>query len=111
MWLDVLADEVFELSGVPDQCPVQEFAADGADPSFGVGVRDGRVWRSANDRRALSPEDLIERGDELAGAIADQEPDRQVCTHHEVPCSLRGPGAGRVSSDAREVHTNTSAVR
>ena len=38
--LDVLAEELFELSVVPDEGAVAEFAAHGADPSFRVRVRD-----------------------------------------------------------------------
>ena len=56
----------------------QQFAADGADPAFRVRVRDRRVGRRADDRRAVAAEDVVERGDELAGAVADQEPDRAV---------------------------------
>ena len=75
--LDVLVEELFELSVVPDEGAVAELAADGADPAFRVGVRDRRVRRGANDRRAVAAEDVIERADELAGAVADQEPDRR----------------------------------
>jgi hypothetical protein len=57
-----------------------------------------------DDRRAVASEDLVERGDELAGAVADQEPDRPVVVHHEVPGGLGCPGASRVGRDAREVH-------
>ena len=74
--LDVLAQEPFELSAVPDEGAVEELAAHGADPPFRVGVRDRRARRGADDRRAVASEDLVERGDELAGAVADQEPDR-----------------------------------
>ena len=36
--LDVLVEELCELSVVPDEGPVTELAADGSDPSFGVGA-------------------------------------------------------------------------
>ncbi|MDP9333744.1 MAG: hypothetical protein M3Q30_10605 [Actinomycetota bacterium] len=49
-------------------------------------------------------EDFIECADELAGAVADQEPDRSVVAHREVPGGLGRPGAGRVGGDAGEVH-------
>jgi len=64
--LEIFAEELFELLVVPDEGAVAEFAADGADPSFGLRVRDGRVWRGANDRRAVGAEDLIERAGELS---------------------------------------------
>jgi hypothetical protein len=66
--LDILGDELCELSAVPDQGAVAQFAAYGADPTLRVRVRDRRVRRGANDRRAIAAEDLIECTDELAGA-------------------------------------------
>ena len=102
--LDVLVEELFELSVVPDERPVEELAPYCADPSFGVCVCDRRVRRCANDRRAITAEDLIERADELAGAVADQEPDRRFGTRHEIPGGLCGPGTGRVAGHAGEVH-------
>ena len=60
---------------VPDEGAVEKLAAHAADPAFRVGVRDrGTRWR-ADNRGAVASEDLVERGDELAGAVADQEPD------------------------------------
>ena len=102
--LDVLAQELFELAAVPDQGAVEELAAHGADPAFRVRVRDRCAWWRADDGRAVAAEDLVERGDELAGAVADQEPDRAVVAHHEVPGCLGRPGAGRVGRDPGEVH-------
>jgi hypothetical protein len=63
--LDVLAQEMFQLTAVPDEGAVEELPANGADPSFRVRVGDGRVGRGANDRGAVASEDLVERGDEL----------------------------------------------
>jgi len=59
--LDVFVEELFALSLVPDEGPVTEFTADGADPSFRVGVRDGRVRRGTDNGRAITLEDVIER--------------------------------------------------
>jgi hypothetical protein len=100
--LDVLDEELLEVSLVPDEGPVAEFAADGADPSFGVGVRDRRVRRRADDRGALAAEHVIKADEELAGAVADHEPDRTVGAHHEVPGGLSGPGAGRILRGATQ---------
>ena len=102
--LDVLGEELFELSAVPDEGAVAEFAAYGADPAFRVGVRDRRGGRGANDRRTVTAEDFIECANELAGAVADQEPDRAVLAHREIAGGLRGPGAGRGLGHAGEVH-------
>jgi hypothetical protein len=43
--LDVVVEELFELSAVPDDGAVTEFAAYGADPTFRVRVHDRRVGR------------------------------------------------------------------
>jgi hypothetical protein len=69
-----------------------------------VGIRDQGVRRGADDRRAVASQDLIERGDELAGAVADQEPDGSLVSHREVSGCLGRPGADRVGRDAGEVH-------
>jgi len=50
---------------VPDEGAVAEFAADGTNPSFRVGVRDGRVGRGADDGGIVAAEDLIERLGEI----------------------------------------------
>lgn len=71
--LDVVAQELSQLSTAPDEGAVAQFAAHGADPPFRVRVGDGCVGRGADDRRAVAAEELIERSDELSGAVADQE--------------------------------------
>ena len=78
--LEVVAEQCAEVAGAEDDGAVEEFAADGADPSFGVAVRDGRVGRGADDGGAFGAEDFVEAGDELAGAVADQEPDGSTGT-------------------------------
>src|SRR5439155_26155035 len=98
------AQELFQLAAVPDEGAVAELAAHGTDPAFRIGVRDWGTWWRANDRRTVGAEDLVERHGELAGAVADQEPNRPVVAHHEVPGGLCGPGAGRVGRDASEMH-------
>src|SRR5207244_11431481 len=82
--LDVSAYEVFELSAIPDEGAVAELAADGADPSFCIRVRDWSAGRRADDRRAVGAEGVVEAGDELAGTVADTAPDRSLGTHHKV---------------------------
>jgi len=101
---DILAEQLFEVSAVPDEGAVAELAAHGADPPFRVGVRDRCVRRCADDAGAVATEDLVERADELAGAVTDQESDRPFGTHHEVPGGSGCPGAGRIRRDAGEVH-------
>jgi hypothetical protein len=105
--LDVFVQESFELAVVPDHGPVAELAPDGAAPPFGVGVRDWRVQRGADDGRALAAEHVIEAGEELAGAVADQESDCRFGTYAEVAGGLGGSRAGRVGGDAGEVYAAT----
>jgi hypothetical protein len=38
---DVVADETFELSSVPDDGAVEKLSADGSDPAFSERVRHG----------------------------------------------------------------------
>ena len=39
--IGLVDDEPFELLLVPDEGAVEEFASDGSDPSFGVGLGGG----------------------------------------------------------------------
>jgi hypothetical protein len=104
--LGVLVEEPFELLMVPDEGAVAELAAHRAHPAFRVRVRDRCAGRGADDRRAGASKHLVEPGDELGGSVADQEPDRALVAHREVPCGLGGPGAGRVLRDPGEVHAS-----
>jgi hypothetical protein len=105
--LEVVVEESLEVSVVPDQGAVAELAADRTDPSFCVCVRDGRIGRGADDGGAVASEDVIERGDELAGAVADHEPDRSLVAHHEIAGGLSRPRAGWVRRHAGKVHAAT----
>jgi hypothetical protein len=69
--LDVVAKERLELLAVPDEGAVAELAACGVDPAFCVGVRDLRIWRRADDRRAVAGKDVAERAVDLSSAVAD----------------------------------------
>jgi hypothetical protein len=71
----VEADHVLEVAAVDDQDPVQALAAEGAEPTLGVGVR---VWGSdgrADDLHVLAAKDLIESVTEFAVAVVEQEPE------------------------------------
>ena len=60
---DVFVEEFFELSVVPDEGAVAEFAACGADPSFRVRVRDLWVPKTRPDMptRCFARPDRIRR--------------------------------------------------
>ena len=52
-------------------------------------------------------EDGVERGGELAGAVADEEPERGgtvVEIHQQVPGLLGGPGTGGMARRPEDVH-------
>ena len=66
---DVVAGEAFELSPVPDEGPIEELAPQRPDPTLHVRVRDRRADRRLQDLDALSPEDLVEGGDEHRRAM------------------------------------------
>lgn len=102
--LDVLAQELFQLLAIPYEGAIEELAAHGANPAFRIRIRDRGARWCADDRRAFGSEDLVERPDELAGAVADQKPDGSLVTHREVAGCLSRPGTGRVRRDASEMH-------
>ncbi len=62
----------------------------------------GGVWITSSP---VGGEDLVERGDEHGGVVADQEPEPVdgEC-HGEVAGGLGAPGAGEITGDAGEVH-------
>ena len=72
--VDVVGDESFELVLVPDEGAVEEFAAQGPDPSFGERVCYGRSDGGLEDLEAFGAEDLVEAVDELATSVTDQRP-------------------------------------
>lgn len=61
----VLGQSVFEVAAVEDQYPVEQLAAQGADPSFGDCVRPGCLHRCAQDADAFVGEHGIEEGGDL----------------------------------------------
>ena len=69
----ILGQHCREMAAVDDQHPVQQFAADSCDPSFGDRVRPGCPHRRAQDANALAGEHGIENAGELAVAVLDQD--------------------------------------
>ena len=90
-----------------DQCPVGDFAAQGADEALADRVHPGRLAGAGQDPGAGWLKHGVERGGEVRPAVADQEPDVPgllAGAEGEIPCLLNGPLAGRVGGDAAEVH-------
>ncbi len=104
---DVVGDDLFELSAVPDDVAVEDFAAETADPAFSERVRDwGPDW-GLEDFEAFGSEDLVKAVDELATAVTDQgsssgEP-VGVATE-QVSGRLCGPWPGGIGCDPGEEH-------
>ena len=72
--VDVVGEKSFELVLVPDEGAVEQLAAEGPNPPFGERVRDGRPDRGGEDLDAFGAEDLVERVDEVAAAVAQERP-------------------------------------
>ncbi|MFI9811386.1 hypothetical protein [Saccharothrix variisporea] len=68
---------------VDDEQSVGDFASDGADESFGVGVGSWALWWDLHDLDTCAGEDRVERGGELAGPVSDEESE-VVCLVAEV---------------------------
>jgi hypothetical protein len=101
----VEAEHVLEMAAVDDQNPVEALAAEGADPTLGIGVR---VWGSdgrADDLYILTAEDVIESATEFAIAIVEQEPERLLLVgeeHQQVSRLLCRPSARRLNKRGRK---------
>jgi hypothetical protein len=67
----VLGQHGPKLALVEDQHPIQQLAADGADPSLSDCVRSGRAYRCAQDADGFAGEHGVEDAGELAVAIPD----------------------------------------
>jgi len=67
----VFGQHRLKLASVEDQHPIQQLAADGADPSLSDAVRSRRPHRCAQDANGLGGEHGVEDGGEFAVAIAD----------------------------------------
>jgi hypothetical protein len=67
----------------------------------------GQKWRDPHGVDPGSGKDSVERGGELAGAVADEEPEggSAVVKIHQQVAGLPGcPGSGRVGGGAEDMH-------
>jgi hypothetical protein len=89
-----------------DQDAVGELGSDGQDEAFGEAVRSRTSRWDLHGINAVSGHDSVERGGELAGAVADEEPKCRgvlVEVHQQVTGLLSGPGPGRVARRSEDV--------
>ena len=70
--VDVVGDDPFELSLVPDDGAIEQLASQGPDPAFGERVRDWRRDRGLENLGAFGSEYLVEGVDELAASVAHE---------------------------------------
>ncbi|WP_239377044.1 hypothetical protein [Frankia sp. Cj5] len=74
--IDVVGHDSGEMPLAEDEQVVEAFAAYGADPSFGVGVRDWSLYRGADDREVVGREYGVDCCGELVVPVADQPAER-----------------------------------
>jgi hypothetical protein len=87
-----------------DQHPVQALRAYGPHEALGVRVGLRRAERRQDRLDAVGAEDLVEAGDKLGVAVADQKPHIAECSGEaEVARLLGDPRAVGVRGDAGEV--------
>jgi hypothetical protein len=94
------------MSLAEDQGPVGEFGSGGQDEAFGVAVRPRISRRDLHGIDACAGEDRVERGRELAGPVADEEPEGGgaiVEIHQQVAGLLGGPGSRWVAGRPEDV--------
>ena len=70
--VDVVGDEAFELSLVPDDGAVEELAAQRPNPAFGECVGDRCVDWGLQDLEPFGSEDVVESVDELAASVSNE---------------------------------------
>jgi hypothetical protein len=90
-----------------DQDAVGEFGSGGQDEAFGEAVRSRASRWDLHGDDPDAGEDGVERGGELAGSVADEEPeggDTIVEVHQQVAGLLGGPGSSRVAGRPEDVH-------
>jgi hypothetical protein len=79
----------------------------GQDEAFGEAVRSRTSRRDLHSVGAGPGQDRVERGGELAGPVADEEPEgggAVVEIHQQVAGVLGGPGSGGMARRPEDVH-------
>ena len=103
--VDVVGDESFELSLVPDDGAVEQLSAQSPDPALGERVPHRRSDWGFESLEAFGSEDLIERVNELAAAVTHERSgigEPVGVAEEQVAGCLGGPRPGRVGGDPCE---------
>ena len=104
---DVFAERPVEMMPTEDERPVKAFTSDGADPSFGEGVRPRSADRGEDGLDAVRGEDRVEAPRVLGVSVPDQvaKPSPPWQVPREVAGSLRDPAGVGVRRHAGQMHT------
>src|SRR5215203_741403 len=95
-----------QVVSAEDEDAVGEFGSGGADEAFGEAVRSRTSRWDLHRMDALTSQDSVERGGELAGAVADEEPGgggALVEVHQQIAGLLGGPRSGRMAGCPEDV--------
>ena len=102
----IAGEDASQVPFAEDQDAVGELGSGGPDESFGKAVRP---WTSRRDLHGVDPgagQGGVERRGELAGAVADEEPEgggAVVEVHQEVAGLLGGPRSGWMAGRPEDV--------
>jgi hypothetical protein len=99
------AERPVEMTPTEDQRPVRAFTSDGADPSFGEGVRSRSADRGEDGLDAVRGEDLVEAPRVLGVSVPDQvaKPSPPWQVPREVAGRLRDPGGVGMAGHAGQM--------
>ena len=86
---EVLGEDLFEMTAIEDEEPVEALSADAADDALGKRVRARRPNGRLDDPDAFGAEDFVETGGELGVPVPDEELDRSGALG-EVPAQVAG---------------------
>jgi hypothetical protein len=89
-----------------DQHAVGELGPDGQHEPFGEAVRPRTPRRNLHSVDPRAGQHTVEAGGELAGPVADQEPERRgavIQIHQQIPGLLGGPRSGRMAGRSQDV--------
>src|SRR3954452_4807210 len=91
-----------EVSFPEDQHAVGDLGADGQYEAFGEAVRLWTPWQDLDHLDTRVRQDRVERGRELSGSIADEEPNRPTCSPRSITrsracCVVQGPAGCAVT--------------
>jgi hypothetical protein len=104
---DVPGKDSPQVAFAEDQDAVGELGSGGEDESFGEAVRPRTLRWDPHSVDSCAGQDAVERCRELAGPVADEEPEgggTVVEVHQQVVGLLGGPGSGRMAGRPEDVH-------